>query len=258
MLINFVNGIKDSVDISNVYNIILNNDKILYQYISLLKIQINFFAFSNILLYLHSFITNFFIYYICYALLLCVIIPSYILSLILSIDNINSINTKYTLLYLVKKQSKHNFKYKLSTEIHNILILLSYILCINCIYFIPHIGTMLFMLCTSLQYGYYSFEYMYNHKNKLHFQRMNIIGNNICYFTGYGLFFGIISVLFNFSFSYLFIMISLPIYIINAYIKHYDISCLNNEHTNKHIFTIFTIPYLITELLLKIATKKYK
>jgi hypothetical protein len=260
-VMDFLRGLFDSVNIYQVIYIFMNDKHIRNKYIKMVSSLLVFYILNFVNFYINKLYSNYFYLYFVLFLTwnLLIYIPLYLLTFFLAVNVTNTINKRFIDVYLQEKKQKIKAISKISTEIHIGIIFLVYILIINLIFFLPHIGKYLFFILTIFQYTYYCVDYVLNYHNIYHLKKISIISNNLTYFLGYGFIIGLLLINSNFILAHVLTNTLIPLYIIRSYFIMNKILDKNTEiieRSNYNMFSIFAIPYYLTNIIISHIFKK--
>ena len=224
---------------------ILCNKPVLVKYSKVIALNSGIFLLNYVLLYIINFVNyylqDYYLHYFINLLYYVLAIPIYIVAYIVSFDYLNYIVNSFKITKKNRNEDIINILY---------LTLVSMVFYINAtlIYYIPYIGSYLGAFSFAFSYGYFCLEYACNLKSLTSKEKLTIIENNPYFFTGYGMFFGIlcnyVSIpLFQLIFTSLF-----PMCILN--LVNLDIFALERHKQVKSI--IFIIPIFITNIILSL------
>jgi len=176
----------------------------------------------------------------------------------MSVNVTNTINKRFIDFYLTEKKQNIKTISKVSTEIHIFIIFLMYVVFLNMIFFIPFVGYYLFLVLSILQYIYYCLDYGMNYHNIYHIKKMSLISNNILYFLGFGFVFGIILINSNFTIAHVSTSLMIPIYVVKSYFILPKILKREIKEYSKYMFSIFVVPYWLSNCLIEFCFDKIK
>ncbi len=257
----FLRGLFDSMNMYQVIYIFMNDKHIRNKYIKMISTLLAFYILNFVNFYINKLYSNYFYLYLALFLSwnLLIYIPLYLLTFFLAVNVTNTINKRFIDIYLQEKKQKIKAISKISTEIHIGIIFLVYILIINLIFFVPHVGQYLFFILTIFQYTYYCVDYVLNYYNIYHLKKISIISNNLMYFLGYGFIIGLLLINSNFILAHVLTNMLIPLYIIRSYfimIKILNKDTQIIERSNYNMFSIFAIPYYLTNIIISHIFKK--
>ena len=191
--------------------------------------------------FVNYYLADYYLDYLTYLLYYLLSIPVYILVYIISFDYLNYIVNTFKISDKNKNEDIINILY---------LALVSIVFHLNAtlVYYIPYIGQYLGIFSFSFSYGYFCLEYACNLKKFTSKEKLAIMGNNPYFFTGYGLFFGILCNYVSLPLFQLIFTTTFPLCILN--LVNVDVFNLENSSQLKNI--LFIIPLFLTNILLSV------